>query len=199
MNNVYEVRKFNKGRVIFREGSKGAEAYVVRSGTIDIHRTVDGQDILLAILGKGNIFGEMALLNDQIRTASAIASDNVELVVITKDQYAALLNNSPKIISSIVSSLIQRLDDTSSKLTTRRVYGHHEEEKIVIINDIEDEQLSNAKLSKSIVSIHDVIPGMVISEDIKISNSVMITAGTKLDKSLIKKIKEWDIDYVSVK
>ncbi|MBI4596345.1 MAG: cyclic nucleotide-binding domain-containing protein [Candidatus Tectomicrobia bacterium] len=113
---AFSVKSYFKGEDIFKEGSSGDKAYIVKEGKVEISKKIGNEKIILATLTQGDIFGEMALLNNLVRTASAHAIDYSEVVIIEREQYLALLNSAPKIISSIISSLIQKLKNTTSRI-----------------------------------------------------------------------------------
>lgn len=198
MSNHYEVKNFKKDKTIFEEGSKGAEAYVIRSGYVEIYKRINDNNVLLAILGKGNIFGEMALMNNEIRTATAISSEDTELVIINKRQYTALLDESPKIISSIVTSLIERLDETSSRLSMTHMIENPSYGEILL--DLDEKETIDGDTADMRFELlaKELEPGMYLAKDVKKNNAVIIKAGTKLTKSVIEKLRHWDIHTVSV-
>lgn len=198
MNKHYEVKKFNKDEIIFKEGSKGAEAFVIKSGFVEIQKNINGNDVLLAILGKGNIFGEMALMNNEVRTATAISSEDTELVVVGKKQYAALLDQSPKIISSIVTSLIERLDETSSRLSMTHKIEDPDLDEVIFDLDEKEDVVEEEIRESSDLAAEELIPGMYLAQDVKKSNAVIIKAGTRLTPSVIEKLRHWDIHSVSI-
>lgn len=112
----YTIKNYYKNQIVFKEDEISDTAYLIKSGKIDIYKTLENQQVLLATFGNGEIFGEMSLLNANKRTATARASEYSELVVLGKDQYLSMLRDCPKVISSIVSALIKRLSHATSKL-----------------------------------------------------------------------------------
>ncbi|WP_027722821.1 cyclic nucleotide-binding domain-containing protein [Maridesulfovibrio zosterae] len=109
------LRSFHKGKIIFSEGQESKVAYMIKSGTVDIFRKIDRNKTVLATLRRGDIFGEMALLTDQKRTASAEASSFCELVVLTEELMNKLLAASPGTIKKIVDLLAKRVVATGGK------------------------------------------------------------------------------------
>jgi len=78
----------NEGQHVFRERESGDAAFVVLDGKISIYRTVDTGEQVLATLSKGAMFGEMALIDDQVRMASAKAIDGqATVLVVTRDAF----------------------------------------------------------------------------------------------------------------
>ena len=67
------LRTYNKNKIIFADGELGESLYIIQKGTVKITKILNGNEIILAILKHGDIFGEMALLENKPRSASAIA------------------------------------------------------------------------------------------------------------------------------
>src|SRR5207245_4677662 len=74
-------REFRKGHVLFREGEPGREMFVVQSGKVNITKTVRETEKILATLGAGEFFGEMAILNNKPRSAGATMAEDGKLLV----------------------------------------------------------------------------------------------------------------------
>ncbi len=79
------IRRFEEKHYIFRERETGQEAFIVNSGTVEILKNVDGNDVVIGTLGEGGMFGEMALIDDKPRMASARAVGTVVVKVITRE------------------------------------------------------------------------------------------------------------------
>ena len=79
---------FNEGQHIFREGEVGDSAFIVFDGSVAIYRLTEDSEELLATLAKGAMFGEMALIDDDTRMASAKAVDGpAELLVVSRAMF----------------------------------------------------------------------------------------------------------------
>lgn len=90
-----EPVEFAQGDILFRQGDPGNALYLINEGQIDIVTGSDGDRKTIATLGAGQSFGEMALLNNDSRTATAVAAENTQLLKIGKDQFDALMEISP--------------------------------------------------------------------------------------------------------
>lgn len=75
------------GRILFREGDLGDRDYVVRSGRLEISRRVGTAEVVIAIEGPGTILGEMALIDDQPRSATVRALEPSRLTVVPKEAF----------------------------------------------------------------------------------------------------------------
>ena len=118
---IFYPKDFTKNAMIFKEGTVGDNAFLIMSGKVEISKVVQGKKIVLATLGPGEIFGEMAILGEKEggleRTATAIALENTQVVPITKDQLKGGLAKTPTMISSIFHSLMDRLKKTTERLS----------------------------------------------------------------------------------
>ncbi|WP_426527196.1 Crp/Fnr family transcriptional regulator [Bradyrhizobium sp. McL0615] len=110
--NDIETRRIRAGGVIFREGEKADELFVIKSGYVRIqvgNRT-------MADLTTDNIFGEMALIDSEPRSATAVAITDVELVPISENQFLFLVTQTPYFALKVMRILAQRLRVTSKSL-----------------------------------------------------------------------------------
>jgi CRP-like cAMP-binding protein len=100
---------FKAGSIIFREGDEARELFVIRSGEVRIqigNRTI-------AELGANSIFGEMALIDSEPRSATASAVTDVELVPVSEKQFLFLVSQTPYFALKIMRVLAQRLRATN--------------------------------------------------------------------------------------
>ena len=103
------IKKFDAGQNIYTEGSIGEEAYLIKSGHVDIWREIKGEKVHLAVRAEGEIIGEMSLLDETECSASVTAAAAVELVVITREDLAKLLDEAPEMLSKIMHQLMESL------------------------------------------------------------------------------------------
>jgi CRP/FNR family cyclic AMP-dependent transcriptional regulator len=110
-NNI-DAQSFKAGSVIFREGDEARELFVIKSGQVRIqigNRTVTD-------LGTDSIFGEMALIDNEPRSATAIAVTDVELVAVSEKQFLFLVSQTPYFALKVMRVLAQRLRVTNKTL-----------------------------------------------------------------------------------
>lgn len=117
-----DEKHFSKEEHIFREGEKGDGFYIILQGRIRISRQISGiGEEALAILESGNYFGEMALIDDQPRSADAIAQDKSKLLFLKTEDLQDLLfvdkSIAYEVLWAFVRTLSGRLRETSDKLT----------------------------------------------------------------------------------
>ena len=107
-NNV-ETRFFKAGTIIFHQGDAASEMFVIKTGTVRIqlgNRT-------LSELPADSIFGEMALIDNEPRSATAIAITDVELVPVSEKQFLFMVGQTPYFALKVMRVLAQRLRATS--------------------------------------------------------------------------------------
>ena len=110
------TQSFHTGASIFSEGEQGNIAYVVESGLVEISTTEKGKQIVLGMLAQGQLFGEIALIDDAPRTASAVAIKDTVLTVVSREQLMERLDNAEPMLRMLVRIIISRYR-TSMKQT----------------------------------------------------------------------------------
>jgi CRP-like cAMP-binding protein len=103
-------REFRAGDVLFREGERGEEMYVIQSGVVQILKRVGEGERPLATLGRGEFVGEMAILNDKPRTATAVVLEDARCLVIDAATLEQMISNNTEIALRLVKKLARRLD-----------------------------------------------------------------------------------------
>ncbi|GHV27728.1 Crp/Fnr family transcriptional regulator [Spirochaetia bacterium] len=103
------TRKFAKDTMIFSEGEPGDELYIIQKGAVKIAKIADNNEILLAVLKPGDIFGEMALLESKPRTACALAYENCVLLMVSRANFANVVAAQPQIIAKLTVLLAERI------------------------------------------------------------------------------------------
>jgi CRP/FNR family cyclic AMP-dependent transcriptional regulator len=106
--------EFAPGQVLFHEGERGDVMYVVQSGAVRISKHVAGQDKLLAVLGPGEFFGEMAILNGKPRTATATAVEPTRCLVIAPQTLEDMVVRNAEIALRLIKKLAKRLDSADT-------------------------------------------------------------------------------------
>jgi CRP/FNR family transcriptional regulator, cyclic AMP receptor protein len=107
--NTIDAIQFKRGSIIFREGDEARELFVIKSGHVRIqigNRTITE-------LGVDSIFGEMALIDSEPRSATAIALTDAELVPVSEKQFLFLVSQTPYFALKVMRVLVQRLRATN--------------------------------------------------------------------------------------
>jgi CRP/FNR family transcriptional regulator, cyclic AMP receptor protein len=111
-------RSFPSGTRVFHEGDQSDACYIVRNGSFRVTREhSDGRAITLANLGPGDIFGELAMLDGEVRSASVEALDDGELLALPGADVRALLSRHPEITVKLVAALVRRLRQANERIS----------------------------------------------------------------------------------
>ncbi len=111
-----EEVKLAAGEILFREGDHADRAFIVVSGRLEILKTTDRREILIAVRGEDEVIGEMALLHEEPRAATVRARTDVELVAIPKAALDDLLDTSAKAARAVFQPLLRRVRETNDQL-----------------------------------------------------------------------------------
>lgn len=109
---------WREGSCIFQKGDTGEALYIVLSGAVRIYDDVDGREVEIAVTGAGDFFGEHSLLLDTRHTKNVQAVEDTELLVLSKESFAALLASNPKLEEHIHRTLELRREEAESKYDT---------------------------------------------------------------------------------
>jgi CRP/FNR family cyclic AMP-dependent transcriptional regulator len=111
------TKRLNPNEILFKEGSTGELAYVIKKGSVEVSVMTAGQKVVLAILEPPAIFGEMALIfKEEKRTATVTALEYSELVQIEKLTFDGYFQKSPPIMEHMVNALVNRLKRTTDRV-----------------------------------------------------------------------------------
>jgi CRP/FNR family transcriptional regulator len=113
-------RRFAAGEVIFREGDASNTCYIVRSGHARALREHgDGRQLALATFGPGDIFGELAMFDDELRSATVEAVEPLEVLAILGPDMRRLMARRPQLAIALAASLSRRLRATNERLASQ--------------------------------------------------------------------------------
>ncbi|MGZ4965328.1 MAG: Crp/Fnr family transcriptional regulator [Limisphaerales bacterium] len=109
--------KIKKGAIIFRKGDIGSKLYAVRAGAVRISApSEEGKDAIFNLVVPGELFGEIAFLDGEQRTADAVAINNCELMVIERRDFIPLIRDNPEVAIRLIKILCARLRKTSEQV-----------------------------------------------------------------------------------
>lgn len=118
ISSMFITRTYEKGRNVFLEGEEGDELYIIKSGVINIYRIDEAREIILAIFGDGDFFGEMAVLeNEQVRSASAKTMEKSILYALKRQDLISLLNRNSSISMKMLKTTLDRLRKANELIT----------------------------------------------------------------------------------
>ena len=118
------VREFARGTVLFREGELGREMFVIQGGRVTISKTIGKVEKVLSTLGQGEFFGEMSILCDRPRSATATVSEDARILIIDAKTFEAMVRFNAEVAIRMIKKLAERLqeaDDLISNLLLRDV------------------------------------------------------------------------------
>ncbi len=117
LSSAIRTQSLKKGEVLFRKGSEGTVLYVIKKGRVKIVLpSRSGDEVIPAIFGETDFFGEMALLDGIPRSADAVAMEACELFVLSRSDFLAFLMENKNAIQSVLASLSMRLRRTDDHL-----------------------------------------------------------------------------------
>lgn len=102
-------RNYNQDEMVFSENEPGRELYIIQSGRVKITKMVNGQEVMLAVLQPGDIFGEMALLDNKPRSASAICAESCVMLAINKANFEGMVKAQPQLATKLITLLSDRI------------------------------------------------------------------------------------------
>ena len=112
-----QIKKLGKDVTIFHAGDPADAVFVVASGRVKVVITSsDGKEFILTVLGAGQVFGEMALLESAPRSASVVTLSTVEVLVINRSDFQRLLDSNPRISQRLMAILSRRLRRANAKM-----------------------------------------------------------------------------------
>ena len=110
ISSLVSVREYPKGSMIILEEEFGDIVFIIKKGTVKITRVNDeGKEVILAMLGEMEVFGEMAIIDGESRSANALAQENCELLAISSEDFISLLKNHFSVSLGLMGELAKRL------------------------------------------------------------------------------------------
>jgi len=110
------VAHFAEGQVLFREGDPADSVFRLLSGAVDILRELDGDSILLGTVGAGQFMGEMGVVENRPRNATARAASDVEAEILTPTEFFEQIAGSPRAAGELIQRLSRRLREADDRI-----------------------------------------------------------------------------------
>ncbi len=158
MDQTVWTEKIKDGGNIIEEGSWPFYAYILKSGRAKVFKNIDGKRVLIHTLSEGDIFGEIAFLEDAKRTASVIADGNVEVEMIAKDTFMEVLDQLPQGVRSRLNTLFSDLTamtEVNGRLVALLYELQHKRAEMIDLKSFERE------IEKMPEFLHRVVIGLV--------------------------------------
>lgn len=110
-------RDYEKGQMILLEESTGETFFIITSGTVKVTRlSDDGREVILALLGESDFFGEMSLLDGEGRSANIVANEDAEVMTLSRRDFLECLETYPKIAIALLEELAVRLRKSDQQI-----------------------------------------------------------------------------------
>jgi len=129
-----------KDTVVFFENEEGDSFFCIVAGRIKV--TIlgdDGREVILSVLGRGDFFGEMALLDNEPRSATAIAVEDTELLSLHRNDFQSVLSDNRSIMSALIKILTARLRRANHQISTLALLDVYGRVARVIVDTARDE------------------------------------------------------------
>ena len=144
-------RHFEPGQAVFREGDQSDTCYIVRDGRARAIRTHgDGRTITLATFGPGDIFGELAMFEDERRSATVEAIDPIGVVAVLGPDMRRLMIEHPEISTRLVIALGRRLRETNERLS-RQSFQTVQSRVAVVLGELVAQELADGAAPKDVL------------------------------------------------
>lgn len=150
-------KKFlQKGEVLFREGDPGSAAFIVNSGSIGIYKVLEGEEVELATLNPGELFGEMAIVDGSKRMAYAVAKEESVVVEVPASTVEARLQKIDPFLRALMKILVKNLRSVHQAYMRRarsitdyiNAMQYHSQGFRLYMMRMNDDQVSKAGLEK---------------------------------------------------
>ena len=113
------AKKFETGNLIFMENSEGEKCFFVAEGSVKVTRlSKDGKEVILAMLNKGEFFGEMALLDGESRSANVIALEHTKVLTLNREDFLSVLQDYPQIAIQLLKEIAHRLRKSDRQIAS---------------------------------------------------------------------------------
>lgn len=111
---------FPRGSTIFKQGDQADAAYILESGNIQIFKMVNGKRITLGHVSKWGLFGEMGLIDDSPRMASAYVTEEATCTILSKESFSRMMDSAPDGMLLVIESLTRTLRTSGDNLAEAR-------------------------------------------------------------------------------
>ena len=157
-NSTIFQKTFKKGSVVFKQGDVGDSAFIIDSGRVEILvEEGNGKTTCVGVLGVGEIFGEMSIIDGSPRSATAKALNNCQLSVVNRDQLGQRIEHADPIVRLLISMLFRRVRNNNLLIAAGTL--DHEDESVKEVSNLidmtalEEEVLGHSDPTNEITSL----------------------------------------------
>lgn len=119
------VRELKQGHVLFHDGDSGREMFVIQAGKVRISKTVREVEKTLVVLGPGEFFGEMSILNNQPRSATATVEEDAKVLAIDPKTFESMVRGNAEIAVRMIKKLAARLQEANEQIENLLLRDHN--------------------------------------------------------------------------
>lgn len=139
------IRNYPKETMIFCECQTGQDMFIIQEGRVSISKVVNGNEVVLAVLKKGDFFGEMALLENKPRSASAYAHEDCRLMAVNRQNFDQMVSTQPQLIARLTTTLAERIWSMNRQLANTTIL-----DPVSKLLDMLALQIEKAKITASV-------------------------------------------------
>ena len=133
-------REYGKGQIILLEESMGETFFIITRGTVKVTRlSDDGREVILAMLGESDFFGEMSLLDGEGRSANIVVNENAEVMTLSRRDFLECLESYPKIAIALLEELAVRLRKSDQQIESLSLSDSEQRIGITLIRLAEEQ------------------------------------------------------------
>jgi len=178
-------REYSKGQMILLEESHGESFFIITSGAVKVTRVSDdGREVILAILGESDFFGEMSLLDGAGRSANIVANETAKMLTLSRRDFLDCLESFPKIAISLLEELAVRLRKSDQQIESLSLSDSEQRIGITLIRLAEEfGTIKNGNVSIKDLPFQQDIANMAGTSRETVSRTLKLLE----EKSFIKK------------
>lgn len=140
------IRLYDKEHMIFCECQSGTELYIIQKGHVKITKILDNNEVLLAVLKEGDMFGEMALLENKPRSASAIVTEEgCQLLAVNRQNFNQMVSTQPQLIARLTTTFADRIWAMYKQLANTLIKDHVEKMYDMLAIQLEKSRIKPVK------------------------------------------------------
>ncbi len=151
------VRTYPRDTMIFSEGQSGGDLFIIQEGSVKISKVIGEKEITLAILTKGDMFGEMALLDNKPRSANAIAHEDCRVMVVNGSNFGQLISTQPQMVARLTTTFSERLWSMYRQIANTQLSVPRERMIDMLSLEMEKNKINKIGSYQTNLSIIDII------------------------------------------
>ncbi len=150
------IQVYEADQVIFSESEPGHEMYIIKSGRVKVVKTKGSEEKLLSLLGPGSLFGEMALIEAKPRSATVVALEKTEVLMVTYTDLEQILSSKPEFLYKLIKVFCKRIRFTSCQINNfsiKSIPGRIADLLIILTEDVNSTSEESVKLGANSTDI----------------------------------------------